>query len=66
MIASGRTASASSGMISGVGLAIARMIGSRAIPLTISGFSTPPADRPRKMSAPGITSASVRAVVSRA
>ena len=66
MTASGRTASASSGMISGVGLAIARMIGSRAMPFTISGLSTPPADRPRKMSAPAITSASVRALVSRA
>ena len=64
MTASGRTASASSGRISGVGFAIARMIGSRAIFLTISGFSTPPADRPRKTSAPAMISASVRALVS--
>ncbi len=66
MTASGRTASASSGMISGVGLAIARMIGSRAIAATMSGLSTPPAERPRKTSAPAITSPSVRAGVSRA
>src|SRR5438105_4094188 len=51
MIASGRTASASSGMISGVGLAMAKIKGSRAIFFTISGVSTLPADRPRKMSA---------------
>jgi hypothetical protein len=31
---------------------------------SISGLSTPPAERPRKTSAPGITSASVRACVS--
>jgi hypothetical protein len=41
-------------------LASARIIGRSAMPFTISCFSTPPADRPRKMSAPSITSASVR------
>ncbi len=66
IIASGRVSSASSGMISGVGLASAITSGSFAICLSISGFSTPPAESPRKMSAPGIASASVRAVVSRA
>ena len=66
MIASGRAAFASSGMISGVGLAIARMIGCVPIALTISAVSTPGPDSPRKMSAPGIASASVRAAVSRA
>jgi len=45
---------ATSGMISGVGLASARMMGCGAIACTISGFSTPPADRPRKMSAPAM------------
>ena len=64
MMQSGRTAFASSGRISGSGLAIARMIGWSAIRLTISAVSTPPADRPRKMSAPSMTSASVRARVS--
>jgi hypothetical protein len=42
------------------------MIGCGAIVATISGLSTPPADRPRKMSAPSTISASVRLVVSRA
>jgi len=53
-------------MISGVGLASAITSGSRAISFSISGFSTPPAESPRKMSAPGMASASVRAAVSRA
>ena len=53
----------SSGRISGVGLASAKISGRAAIASTISGFNTPPADRPRKMSAPGITSARVRASV---
>jgi hypothetical protein len=57
IMASGRMAVASSGMISGVGLASARISGSGAICFSSSGFSTPPADRPRKMSAPAITSA---------
>ena len=62
--ASGRTAFTSSGMISGTGLASASISGFSAIFATISGFSTPGADRPRKMSAPAITSASVRCLVS--
>jgi len=56
--------SAISGMTSGVGLASAITMGSRPIRLSISGLSTPPAERPTKMSAPSITSASVRALVS--
>ena len=51
-------------MISGVGLASAMISGSRAMRVTNSGFSTPPAESPRKMSAPSITSTSVRAFVS--
>ena len=51
-------------MISGLGLASARISGSFAICFSSSGFSTPPAESPRKMSAPAITSASVRASVS--
>ena len=47
-------------MISGVGLASAMISGFSAMRLAISGFSTPAADRPRKMSAPSMTSASVR------
>ncbi len=66
MIESGRTAVASSGQISGVGLASAKMIGSCAIFLTISGVSTPPAERPRNMSAPSISSASIPSLVGRA
>jgi hypothetical protein len=63
MMAPGLASRASSGMISGTGLAKAMMIGLSAISLTISGFSTPGAERPRKMSAPPITSARVRASV---
>ena len=63
-MASGRASIASSGMISGVGLASAITSGSGAMRFSISGFSTPPAERPRKMSAPPMTSASVRALVS--
>jgi hypothetical protein len=66
MMQSGRTLRASSGRISGLGLASAMMIGRGAIVATISGLSTPAADRPRKMSAPSTISASVRFVVSRA
>jgi hypothetical protein len=60
IIASGRALRASSGMISGVGLASAITSGLSAIALTMSGVSTLGADRPRKMSAPPITSASTR------
>jgi hypothetical protein len=63
MIASSRTALTSSGMISGVGFASAKISGFGPIALTISGFSTPPADRPRNTSAPTITSASLRSSV---
>ena len=66
MMASGRTAFASSGKISGVGLANARISGSFAMRLTMSGLSTPPADSPRKMSAPSMMSPRVRAEVGRA
>ena len=61
MMASGRTALASSGRISGSGLASARISGRLAMLSTISGLSTPPAETPRKMSAPSTASASVRA-----
>jgi len=66
MMQSGRTRLASSGMISGYGLASARMIGRSAMVATISGVRMPPADRPRKMSAPSTISARVRLSVSRA
>ena len=58
--ASGRVAFASSGRISGSGFASARISGRSAIDGSHSGFSTLPADRPRKMSAPGRISLSVR------
>ena len=64
MMASLRMACTSSGMISGVGLASAKISGRAAIDETIAGFSTPPADRPRNTSALAITSASVRSLVS--
>jgi len=60
IIASGRAARASSGMISGVGLASAITSGLSAICLTISGLRTLGAESPMKISAPGITAASVR------
>ncbi len=63
MTASGRAALARSGMISGSGLASARISGLSAIVGSHSGFSTFAADSPRKMSAPGRISASVRASV---
>ena len=61
-MASGRTALTSSGMISGVGLASAKMIGFGPIVATIAAVRTLGADRPRKMSAPTIASARVRAL----
>ena len=64
MTQSGRASLASSGRISGSGLASARISGRSAIFFTIAGLSTPPADRPRNTSAPAITSSSVRALVS--
>ncbi len=63
MIASSRTAFTSSGRISGIGLASARISGLAAIFATISPLSTPPADRPRNTSAPSMISASLRASV---
>ncbi len=50
-------------MISGSGLASAMISGLAAIFGSHSGFSTFAADNPRKMSAPGSRSASVRASV---
>ena len=63
MMASGRAALARSGMISGSGLASARISGLDAIFGSHSGFSTLAAESPRKMSAPGSRSASFRASV---
>ena len=63
MMASVRTDNTSSGKISGVGLANAKINGCLAIFFTMAGFSTPPADKPRKISAPSITSSKVRAEV---
>ena len=60
MIASGRAALASSGRISGSGLAIAKMIGAGAMSFTISGFSAPAAESPKNTSAPTSASVSVR------
>ena len=65
-MASGRTAFAASGFISGCGLANAKIIGRSFIVATISGFNTPPADRPKNMSASFTISASTRADVLRA
>src|SRR6059058_5970810 len=55
MTQSGFAAFASSGRISGSGLASARISGRPAIFLTIEGFRTPPPDSPRNTSAPAIT-----------
>ncbi|MNV38288.1 hypothetical protein D3C71_1298340 [compost metagenome] len=60
---SGRMALASSGRISGSGLASARMMGLGPMVLTISAVSTPGAEQPRNTSAPLTASASVRASV---
>jgi len=60
---SGRAALASSGRISGSGLASARMMGLGPMLSTISADSTPAALQPRKTSAPATMSASVRASV---
>lgn len=66
MMASGRALRATSGMISDTGLASAMISGLSAMRLTIAGFSTPGADSPRNMSAPSITSSSLRLSVLRA
>ena len=63
MIASSRTDLTSSGVISGVGLASARISGLAAIFATIAGLTTPPAERPRNTSASAMMSDSVRASV---
>ena len=65
-MASGRTALASSGVISGSGLAMAKMIGRGAIRSISSALSAPFTERPKKASAPFSASASVRASVSTA
>jgi len=63
MMASSRISATSSGVISGSGLAIAKMIGFGAIERTMSGVSAPLAETPKKMSAPFMASSSVRASV---
>ncbi len=63
MMASSRTAATSSAVISGSGLAMAKMIGFGAIDFTISGVTAPLTDRPKNTSAPTSASASVRALV---
>ena len=64
MITSSLAFCASSGVISGSGLAMAKMIGLGAMALTISAVSAPLAERPKKISAPFIASSSVRSGVS--
>ena len=59
-MASARTARTSSGVISGSGLAMAKMIGWGAMERTISAVTAPLAERPRNTSAPTIASARVR------
>ena len=66
MIASERTARASSGVISGSGLAMAKMIGLSAMLRTMSVVSAPRTDRPKNTSAPATASARVRASVAMA
>ncbi len=63
MMASSRTARTSSGVISGSGFAMAKMIGLSAMSLTMSPLTAPLTERPKKMSAPFMASASVRASV---
>ena len=64
IIASLRTSSTSSGVISGSGLAQAKIIGFFAIFFTCSLFKAPFADKPKKTSAPSIASSRVRSFVS--
>ncbi len=66
MIASSRTSATSSGVISGSGLAMAKMIGLGAMVATISLVRAPLTDRPRNTSAPTMASARVRRSVSTA
>ncbi len=63
MIASERTARTSSGVISGSGFAIGKIIGFFAMVLTMSLVTAPLADRPMNTSAPSKASASVRFLV---
>jgi hypothetical protein len=65
-MASARTAWASSGVISGSGLAMAKMTGSRAMEATMAGVTAPFALTPRNTSAPRMASSSVRNSVSTA
>lgn len=64
IMASGRAAIASSGIISGIGFDIARMIGLGPIFFTSSPFKTPGPESPMKRSAPSIASSIVRSLVS--
>jgi hypothetical protein len=64
IIASGRASRAASGMISGAGLASARISGRGPIRFTMSGFRTFAAETPRKTSAPSMISPRERALVS--
>ena len=63
MMASLRTAATSSTVISGSGLAIAKMIGLGAIIFTMSWVTAPLADSPKKTSASISACSSVRAEV---
>ncbi len=63
-MASERTDLTSSGVISGSGLAMAKMIGLGAMEATISLEIAPLADRPSTTSAPTMASARVRSGVS--
>ena len=63
-MASERTDLTSSGVISGSGLAMAKMIGLGAMEATISLVIAPLADRPSTTSAPTMASARVRSGVS--
>ncbi len=65
-MASGLAARASSGIISGTGLDMARINGSRAIFLIISPVSTPGPDSPMNRSASTMASSMVRSAVSTA
>ena len=63
MMASLRTSATSSALISGSGLAMAKMIGLSAIDFTISLVTAPLTESPKKTSAPASACASVRAEV---
>ena len=64
MIASSRIWVTSSGVISGSGLAMAKMIGRGAIERIMSAVKAPLADSPKTASAPAMASARLRAGVS--